>query len=104
MTAVVFELVQCNHLSTPLPLPLPLPAVPRAIPLPLGMPLALPAPDVPRVVRDAGAGVEYFEEILDEVGGCSTKDVSFVLLYNESSNSVSFLLLDLHKSCITVTI
>jgi hypothetical protein len=54
------------------------------------MPLALPAPDVPRVVRDAGAGVEYFEEILDEVGGCSTKDVSLVLFVH-ISHRIAFL-------------
>jgi hypothetical protein len=74
----LFQVAKHLHLSTPPPLPLPLPAVPRGKPLPLGIPLALPAPAVPRVVRD-GAGVEYFEEILEEVGGCSTKDVSVVL-------------------------
>lgn len=65
------------HLKTPPPLPLPRPAVPRGNPLPLGMPRALPAPAVPRVRE--GAGVEYFEETLEDWGGCSTKDVSFVL-------------------------
>jgi hypothetical protein len=64
-----------DHLKGP-PFPLPLP-VPLEIPLALGIPL--PLPDVPRPIRDAGAGVEYFEDTLDDVGGFSTNDVSVVL-------------------------
>jgi hypothetical protein len=48
------------------------------MPLALGMPL--PLPGTPRPIRDAGAGVEYFEDALEEVGGFSTNEVSVVLL------------------------
>jgi hypothetical protein len=49
------------------------------MPLALGMPL--PLPGAPRPMRDVGAGVEYFEDALDEVGGFSTKEVSVVLVH-----------------------
>lgn len=90
------------HLNTPPPLPLPLPAVPRGSPLPLGMPRALPATAVPRVRE--GAGVEYFEEALEDWGGCSTNDVSFVLFIQISKCTASSHIQDLHESYITVTI
>lgn len=75
--ASILRMISHIHLNTPPPLPLPRPVVPRGSPLPLGMPRALPAPAVPRVRE--GAGVEYFEEALEVWGGCSTKEVSFVL-------------------------
>src|ERR1700755_780501 len=76
------------HLALPLVLPPPR-GTPRAIPLPLAMPLpraiplplGIPRPTVPPrfVVREDGAGVENFEEFLDEAGGFSTNEVSVVL-------------------------
>jgi hypothetical protein len=59
----------------------PLPLVPRPLVLP---PRTLPyAPIAPWPLgarfRAAGAGVENFDIDLEDVGGCSTKDVSVVL-------------------------
>ena len=65
----------------------PLARVPRAIPprVVVDVGMARPRPpravedDMPRPIREEGAGVEYLDDGLDDVGGLSTKDVSVVL-------------------------
>jgi len=67
-----------GHLTIPFrALPL---VVPRAMPLARPLPAADPRPATPLLTALEGcAGVENLEDILEEVGGFSTKDVSVVL-------------------------